>query len=158
MSVYSFSAQLATGERRALSDYQDQVILIVNTASECGFTPQYEGLESLYQRYRERGFVVLGFPCNQFGQQEPGDEAQILSFCEARFGLSFPIFAKVEVNGPESHPLFIYLKSQARGVLGSETIKWNFTKFLINREGLVVKRFASVTRPSQLANEIEALL
>ena len=158
MSISSFSARLATGERVSLSDYQGQVVLVVNTASQCGFTAQYRGLEALYQKYKGEGFVILGFPCNQFGAQEPGHEEDILSFCEGRFGVTFPLFEKVEVNGLSAHPLFSYLKSQARGVLGSERVKWNFTKFLVNREGVAVKRYASLTAPTQLTAAIEALL
>jgi len=134
------------------------VLLVVNTASQCGFTPQYKGLEELWQRYGERGLVVLGFPCNQFGGQEPDSEAQIATFCERRFGVSFPLFAKVEVNGGDAHPLFIELKKRAPGLLGSKAIKWNFTKFLIADQGRTVRRYSSRTAPQALAKDIEALL
>ncbi|HAB84226.1 MAG TPA: glutathione peroxidase, partial [Pseudomonas sp.] len=133
-------------------------LLVVNTASQCGFTPQYKGLEELWQRYGERGLVVLGFPCNQFGGQEPDSEAQIAIFCERRFGVSFPLFAKVEVNGGDAHPLFIELKKRAPGLLGSKAIKWNFTKFLIADQGRTVRRYSSRTAPQALAADIEALL
>jgi glutathione peroxidase len=141
-----------------LGDYRGQVLLIVNVASQCGFTPQYAGLESLWQKYHERGLVVLGFPCNQFGSQEPGDEATIANFCSSKFNVSFPLFAKVDVNGETAHPLWQHLKKAAPGVLGSEKIKWNFTKFLVNREGQVVKRYGSITKPEQISADIERLL
>ena len=158
MPISEHSAQLASGEHKSLSDYDGQVLLIVNTASQCGFTPQYEGLEALYQRYKDQGFTVLGFPCDQFGHQEPGSEEEILSFCSLKFGVTFPLFAKIEVNGPNAHPLYQHLKSEARGVLGTEKIKWNFTKFLVDRQGRVLKRFGSITKPAQLSKEIERLL
>ena len=146
------------GERRTLADYHARVLLVVNTASQCGFTPQYKGLEELWQAYGERGLVVLGFPCNQFGQQEPDGEPQIAAFCQRRFGVSFPLFAKVDVNGADAHPLFVELKKRAPGLLGSKAIKWNFTKFLIGDDGRRVRRFSSRTPPQALAAEIEALL
>ncbi len=146
------------GEQKTLADFGAKVLLIVNTASQCGFTPQYKGLEELWQRYGERGLVVLGFPCNQFGGQEPDGEQEIAAFCERRFGVSFPLFAKVEVNGGEAHPLFIELKKRAPGLLGSKAIKWNFTKFLVADQGGTVKRYSSRTSPQALAAEIEALL
>ncbi|WP_313025119.1 glutathione peroxidase [Pseudomonas lopnurensis] len=146
------------GERKTLADYRATVLLVVNTASQCGFTPQYKGLEELWQRYGERGLAVLGFPCNQFGKQEPDTEAQIAAFCERRFGVSFPLFAKVEVNGGDAHPLFVELKKRAPGLLGSKAIKWNFTKFLIADQGRTVKRYSSRTAPQALAAEIEVLL
>ncbi|WP_437884295.1 glutathione peroxidase [Pseudomonas sp. LRF_L74] len=146
------------GEQKTLADYAGKALLVVNTASECGFTPQYQGLEALWQAYRERGLVILGFPCNQFGRQEPGDEAGIVEFCELNFGVSFPLFRKVEVNGPGAHPLFVALKKRAPGLLGSQGIKWNFTKFLVDGEGRTVKRFAPTTKPEALRDEIEALL
>lgn len=146
------------GQEKTLADFGAKVWLVVNTASECGFTAQYKGLEALWQRYRDQGLVVLGFPCNQFGRQEPGDEAQIAAFCERTFGVSFPLFAKVEVNGGDAHPLFIELKKRAPGLLGSKAIKWNFTKFLIAEQGASVERFASNTTPQALAEHIEALL
>ncbi|MBA1239076.1 glutathione peroxidase [Stutzerimonas stutzeri] len=146
------------GEQKTLADFGAKVLLVVNTASQCGFTPQYKGLEELWQRYGERGLVVLGFPCNQFGGQEPDGEQEIAAFCERRFGVSFPLFAKVEVNGGEAHPLFIELKKRAPGLLGSKAIKWNFTKFLVADQGGTVKRYSSRTSPQALAAEIEALL
>ena len=156
--IYRFDAERLRGDRQSLADYAGQVLLIVNTASHCGFTAQYAGLEALHQRYRERGFTVLGFPCNQFGAQEPGDAAEIASFCEVNYGVSFPLFAKIDVNGDDAHPLFVYLKAQAPGLLGSQAIKWNFTKFLVDREGEVVKRYAPALAPEAIAADIEALL
>ncbi|MHA6637659.1 glutathione peroxidase [Stutzerimonas frequens] len=146
------------GEQKTLADFDAKVLLVVNTASQCGFTPQYKGLEELWQRYGEHGLVVLGFPCNQFGRQEPDSEAQIATFCERRFGVSFPLFAKVEVNGGDAHPLFIELKKRAPGLLGSKAVKWNFTKFLIADQGRTVRRYSSRTAPQALAADIEALL
>lgn len=146
------------GEQKTLADFDAKVLLVVNTASQCGFTPQYRELEQIWQQYCEQGLVVLGFPCNQFGQQEPGDEAAISSFCELNYGVSFPLFRKVEVNGSDAHPLFAQLKQRAPGLLGSQRIKWNFTKFLIGRKGEVVRRFAPTTRPQALVSEIETLL
>ncbi len=146
------------GEHKTLADFDAKVLLVVNTASQCGFTPQYKGLEELWQRYGEHGLVVLGFPCNQFGRQEPDSEAQIATFCERRFGVSFPLFAKVEVNGGDAHPLFIELKKRAPGLLGSKAIKWNFTKFLIADQGRTVRRYSSRTAPQALGADIEALL
>ena len=156
--MHDFPAQTINGESKSLGDYRGQVLLIVNVASQCGFTPQYAGLEALWQKYHERGLVVLGFPCNQFGGQEPGDEATIANFCSSKFNVSFPLFAKVDVNGETAHPLWQHLKKAAPGVLGSEKIKWNFTKFLVNREGQVVKRYGSITKPEQISAEIERLL
>jgi glutathione peroxidase len=156
--LYDMSADRLQGGVQALSDYAGKVLLIVNTASQCGFTPQYEGLEALYKRYQARGLVVLGFPCNQFGGQEPGSADEIAGFCEKNYGVSFPMFARIDVNGDNAHPLFRHLKQSARGLLGSEGIKWNFTKFLIDRDGRVVKRFAPGTAPAALASDIEALL
>jgi len=147
-----------TGQRQSLADYAGKTLLIVNVASECGFTPQYSGLEALYRQYKDRGFVVLGFPCDQFGHQEPGDEAEIQSFCSRNYGVSFPMFAKVEVNGPDAHPLFQQLKQAAPGLLGTEGIKWNFTKFLVDPQGQVVARYASTDKPEALAKDIEAQL
>ncbi len=157
-TAHDFSAKLATGEETSLAQFQGQVLLIVNTASKCGFTPQYTGLESLQQRYGPRGFSVLAFPCNQFGAQEPGSEEEIQSFCEMNYQTTFPLFSKIEVNGAASHPLFTHLKEQAPGVLGSKRIKWNFTKFLVNQQGEVVKRYAPSTKPETIATDIEALL
>jgi glutathione peroxidase len=134
------------------------VMLVVNTASKCGFTPQYEGLEALYKKYKDQGFVVLGFPCNQFGRQEPGSESDIEEFCQLNYGVSFPMFAKIDVNGDDADPLFKYLKNSQKGILGSEKIKWNFTKFLVNRDGKVIARFASTVKPENLIKDIEKLL
>ena len=158
MSVYAFSAKTLDGQDRSLSEFSGQVLVIVNVASKCGFTPQYEGLEALYRTYRDRGFSVLGFPCNQFGAQEPGDEAEIASFCSLTYDVDFPMFAKVEVNGPGAAPLYDYLKREKKGLLGSEGIKWNFTKFLIGRDGEVVDRFAPTVKPQDMASAIEKLL
>jgi len=146
------------GEQKRLADFDAKVLLVVNTASQCGFTPQYKGLEALWQRYGERGLIVLGCPCNQFGRQEPDGEQEIAAFCERRFGVSFPLFAKVEVNGGDAHPLFIELKKRAPGLLGSKAIKWNFTKFLVSDQGRAVRRFSSRTTPEAMAAEIETLL
>lgn len=157
-SFYDFSADRLDGVPENLAAYRGKVVLVVNTASECGFTPQYAGLQDLYARYKDKGLVILGFPCNQFGGQEPGDSEQIGAFCQKNYGVDFPIFAKVEVNGDGAHPLYQYLKSSAKGVLGTEAIKWNFTKFLINREGQVVDRYAPTTKPEELVKDIEALL
>ncbi len=157
-TVYEFVATTAAGSEEPLEKYRGQVLLIVNTASKCGFTPQFEGLEQLYQSYHERGLTILGFPCNQFGKQDPGTNDEIMEFCQLNYGVSFPMFGKIDVNGPETTPLFQHLKKEARGALGTEAIKWNFTKFLVNREGEVIKRYASTTKPEQLAKDIEALL
>ncbi|WP_414442204.1 glutathione peroxidase [Burkholderia sp. 22PA0106] len=157
-TVYSFTAKALDGRDVSLGDYRDKVLLIVNTASECGFTPQYAGLQELYTRYGSRGLAVLGFPCNQFGKQEPGDAAQIGAFCEQRFGVSFPLFEKIDVKGDQAHPLFRWLTEEAPGVLGLKAIKWNFTKFLIGRDGKVIKRYAPTTKPADVAADIEALL
>ena len=157
-SVTDFSAALSTGENQNLSEFSGKVLLIVNTASKCGFTPQYTGLEHLHQTFSARGFSVLAFPCNQFGGQEPGSEEEIQSFCDLNYQTSFPLFSKIEVNGASSHPLFAYLQEQALGVLGSRRIKWNFTKFLVNQQGEVVARYAPSTKPEAIAGDIEALL
>ena len=157
-SIHDFSAHRLDGHETDLGEYRGQVLLIVNTASRCGFTPQYAGLERLYRDYRERGFAVLGFPCNQFGAQEPGDAAEIAGFCTANYGVSFPMFAKVDVNGDAVHPLYRWLKEAKPGLLGTEAIKWNFTKFLVNRNGEVVERFAPAVKPEALREAIEALL
>ncbi|SDJ73573.1 glutathione peroxidase [Pseudomonas delhiensis] len=146
------------GEQKTLADFGGKALLVVNTASKCGFTPQYKGLEALWEKYRDKGLVVLGFPCNQFGKQEPGDEGEISQFCELNFGVSFPLFRKIDVNGADAHPLYVQLKKRAPGVLGSQGIKWNFTKFLVSGDGSRVKRFAPLTKPEELAAEIEALL
>jgi glutathione peroxidase len=158
MGVYDFAAETLEGQPAALADYRGRVLLIVNTASKCGFTPQYEGLEALYRKHKDQGFAVLGFPCNQFGAQEPGDAAEIASFCSLTYDVSFPMFGKVDVNGPAAHPLYAFLKKQKKGLLGSEGIKWNFTKFLVDRSGAVVERFAPTTKPEALESAVEALL
>jgi glutathione peroxidase len=157
-SIHDFSARAIDGVDRSLGDFRGQVLLIVNVASRCGFTPQYTGLEALQRKYAERGFAVLGFPCDQFGHQEPGNEEEIRNFCKLNYDVTFPMFAKVEVNGDATHPLFVQLKSAAKGVLGTEGIKWNFTKFLIDREGQVVRRYAPTDKPESLERDIEALL
>jgi glutathione peroxidase len=156
--IYGIHVTTIDGADQDLSAYAGKVLLIVNTASQCGFTPQYAGLEQLYRTYRDRGLEVLGFPCNQFGAQEPGTEAQIQEFCTLNYQVDFPLFAKIDVNGGAAHPLYRLLKSEAKGALGSEAIKWNFTKFLVGRDGRVVDRFAPTTAPESLANAIEALL
>jgi len=158
MSIYEFSATNIKGQEVSLSDYQGKVILIVNTASKCGFTPQFEGLENLHKELEEQGLVILGFPCNQFGSQDPGDDDQIEEFCQLNYGVSFPMFSKIDVNGSEAHPLYAYMKKQARGVLGSKTIKWNFTKFLINKEGDVIQRYAPNDKPENIKVDIQELL
>jgi glutathione peroxidase len=158
MNVFDYSANSLAGAPVDLAQYKGKVLLIVNTASACGFTPQYKGLEELYQQYRAQGVEVLAFPCNQFGAQEPGTETEIGAFCEKNFGVSFPLFAKVDVNGDNAHPLFKDLKKDAPGVLGTEAIKWNFTKFLIRKDGSVYKRYAPSTAPLQMTGDIEKLL
>ena len=157
-TAFDFTATSLAGQPVDLSAYRGQVVLIVNTASKCGFTPQYKGLESVYQSMKERGVAVLGFPCNQFGAQEPGDADTIGAFCEKNFGVTFPLFAKIDVNGEQADPLFRYLKHAAPGLLGSEAIKWNFTKFLVKKDGTVFKRYAPTTKPEELVGDIEALL
>jgi len=146
------------GETQRVGDYAGKAMLVVNVASKCGFTPQYEGLEKLYRRYRDKGFVVLGFPCDQFGHQEPGNAEEIKNFCSLKYDVTFPMFAKTEVNGDKAHPLFKELKSEAPGLLGTQAIKWNFTKFLIDKHGKVVKRFAPTDKPEDLAGDVEAAL
>ncbi|HLK24924.1 MAG TPA: glutathione peroxidase [Caulobacteraceae bacterium] len=158
MSVYDFEAETLDGRRTRLADHAGEVLLIVNTASKCGFTPQYAGLEALHRRFKHRGFAVIGFPCNQFGAQEPGDAGQIAEFCATNYDVTFPMMAKVDVNGPKAHPLFAYLKSERAGMLGTQAIKWNFTKFLVDREGRVVRRFAPVDTPETISAAIEAIL
>ncbi len=157
-SVYEYSAKTVDGKTRKLSHYKGKVLLIVNTASKCGFTPQYKGLEALQQQFGKRGFAVLGFPCNQFGEQEPGPDSEIAEFCELNYGVTFPLFAKIDVNGEAAHPLYKYLTSAKPGLLGSEAIKWNFTKFLVDRAGNVVRRYAPTTEPKEIAADIEAAL
>ncbi|WP_243494557.1 MULTISPECIES: glutathione peroxidase [Priestia] len=158
MSVYEYSAKTIKDEDVSLSNYQGDVLLIVNTASKCGFTPQYKDLQALYEEEKENGLTVLGFPCNQFGGQEPGSSNDIEQFCELNYGVSFPMFAKVDVKGEYAHPLFAYLTEQAPGLLGSKAIKWNFTKFLVNRQGEVVKRYAPQTAPKDIQKDIKELL
>jgi glutathione peroxidase len=155
--IFDLTAPSLAGEDVSLKDFEGQVLLIVNTASACGFTPQYKGLEALQQAYGPRGFSVLGFPCNQFGKQEPGDARQIEQFCSTNYAVTFPMFAKIDVNGGNAHPLYRYLKSERSGLLGS-SIKWNFTKFLVDRSGKVVGRYAPTAKPEALTKEIEALL
>ena len=157
-SLYKLKANAIDGREVQLIDYAGKVLLIVNTASQCGFTPQYAGLEKLYRQYRDQGLEILGFPCNQFGAQEPGDENEIRNFCQTKYDVSFPLFAKIDVNGANTHPVYRYLKGEARGVLGTEAIKWNFTKFLVDRQGRVVGRYAPTTKPEQLVQDIESLL
>jgi glutathione peroxidase len=157
-TIADFTATLPNGEAISLADRLGKVVLVVNTASKCGFTPQYKGLEALWRAYGPRGFEVIAFPCNQFGGQEPGDAGQIADFCEVNFGLSFPLMAKIEVNGAQTDPLYEWLKTQAPGILGSKAIKWNFTKFLIGRDGKVVRRYAPTDKPESLEADIEALL
>lgn len=158
ISIYNFSVKNIQGQTVSLADFKDKVILIVNTASKCGFTPQYRELEALYQKHQSQGFVVLGFPCNQFGEQEKGDNQAISTFCELNFGVTFPLFEKIEVNGANTEPLYAYLKHGAKGLLGSEGIKWNFTKFLVNKQGKVTQRFAPTTKPMAIESEILKLL
>jgi glutathione peroxidase len=157
-TVYEFTCQTGSGQSKSLEDYRGKVLLVVNTASKCGFTPQFEGLESLYEKYKERGLEILGFPCNQFGRQDPGSNDEIQEFCQLNYGVSFPMFGKIEVNGGGTDPLFQHLKKAAPGALGTERIKWNFTKFLINKDGEVLKRYAPATKPEDIQADIEALL
>jgi glutathione peroxidase len=157
-SVYDFSATTIDGKPRKLADYKGKVLLVVNTASKCGFTPQYKGLEALYKKYKDKGLVVLGFPSNQFGAQEPGPESEIAEFCEMNYGVTFPLFSKIDVNGDAAHPLYKYLTSTKKGLLGSEAIKWNFTKFLVDKDGNVVERYAPTTKPEDLEKDVEAAL
>jgi glutathione peroxidase len=157
-TVHDFSARTIDGREQSLKDFQGKVLLVVNVASKCGFTPQYTGLEALHRKLGGRGFAVLGFPCDQFGHQEPGDEADIAKFCSLTYDVSFPMFAKVEVNGDGAHPLYRHLKSEAKGVLGTEAIKWNFTKFLVDRDGKVVRRYAPNDKPESLEKDVAAML
>ncbi len=156
--IYNFSVKDKNDQDISLEDYKGKVLLIVNTASKCGFTPQYEGLENLYEKYKDQGFEVLAFPCNQFGAQEPGNSEEIQSFCSLNFGTKFPIFKKVNVNGSDAAPLYDFLKEKAPGILGTKAIKWNFTKFLVDQEGNVLKRYAPKDRPEDLSQDIEKLL
>lgn len=158
MSAYDFTARTLQGVDKPLTDYRGKVLLIVNVASHCGFTPQYTGLEALYRKYHERGLEVLGFPCNQFGSQESGTEAEIGQFCSTTYDVTFPLFAKIDVNGDNAHPLYRHLKGEKPGVLGTEAIKWNFTKFLVGRDGKVIKRYAPTDTPASLKKDIEAAL
>ena len=157
-TIADFTVTTNRGETIDLREKQGKVLLVVNTASKCGFTPQYDGLEKLYQTYKDRGFEVLGFPCNQFGNQEPGDANEIQQFCQLNFGVTFPLMAKVEVNGDSASPLFDWMKGEAKGLFGSTSVKWNFTKFLIDREGRVVRRYAPSVKPAKLKSDIEKLL
>jgi glutathione peroxidase len=157
-NIYDFKVKTILGEETTLESYKNKVLLIVNVASKCGYTSQYEGLEALYRKYKDRGFVILGFPCNQFANQEPSSEYEILNFCRVNFGVTFPMFSKIDVNGESAHPLYNYLKSKQPGILGTEAIKWNFTKFLVDRNGKVVERFGSSTKPESIQMKIENLL
>ena len=156
-SIYDFSVPTSAGDQQSLRDYKGKVVLIVNTASKCGFTPQYEGLQRLHDKYSERGLVVVAMPCNQFGAQEPGSNAAVQEFCQLNYGLSFPVMGKIEVNGSGQHPLYAHLTKQAKGLI-TDSIKWNFTKFLVNRDGQVIERFAPVTKPEAISKNIEELL
>ena len=158
MTVYDYSARSLDGREVSLAEFKGKVLLIVNTASKCGFTPQYQGLQALYSCFADRGLVVLGFPCNQFGRQEPGGAEEIGAFCEKNYGVTFPMFDKIDVNGDNAHPLYTYLKAEAPGLLGSKAIKWNFTKFLVDRDGKVVRRYAPKDTPEKIAADIEVLL
>ena len=157
-SIYDTEVETLNGETRRLTDLRGKVLLVVNTASKCGFTPQYQGLEELHQEYEKDGLAVLGFPCNQFGSQEPGTEEEIREFCDVNYGVTFPMHAKIDVNGPDTHPLFRELKDEAPGLLGTERVKWNFTKFLVSRDGHEVERFAPSTAPEKLRSRIESML
>ncbi|WP_300618305.1 glutathione peroxidase [Dokdonella sp.] len=157
-TIYDFSAKTIDGAEQALDAYRGKTLLIVNVASKCGFTPQYAGLEALYREFKDRGLAVLGFPCDQFGHQEPGDEAEIRNFCSLNYDVTFPMFAKIDVNGADAHPLYRYLKHEAKGLLGSESIKWNFTKFLVDKDGKVVTRYAPTDTPESIGKDLAAML
>ena len=157
-TIYDFQAEMLEGEQKKFSEYQGKVLLIVNTASQCGLTPQFEGLEQLYQDYQSKSLIILGFPCNQFAHQDPLTNEEIGGFCQRNYGVSFPMFAKVDVNGSTAHPLYQYLTAEAKGILGSQKIKWNFTKFLINQEGKVIKRYAPLIKPEKIAKDIQKIL
>jgi glutathione peroxidase len=158
MNLYEFTVKTIDGQTETMETYRGQVVLIVNVASKCGFTSQYSGLEALYRRYRQKGFAILGFPCDQFAHQEPGSEAEIQNFCSLTYDVTFPLFAKIEVNGREAHPLYKYLKNAQPGLFGSEAIKWNFTKFLVNREGQVLKRYAPSDTPEKIENDLRGMI
>jgi glutathione peroxidase len=157
-SVFDFVCQTTAGKDKPLSDYDNKVLLIVNTASKCGFTPQFEGLEEMYEKYKDQGLEILGFPCNQFGSQDPGSNDEITEFCQLNYGVSFPMFGKIEVNGGDTDPLYQHLKKEAPGALGTKAIKWNFTKFLVDTSGKVLKRYASATKPAAIEKDIKKLL
>jgi len=157
-SVYDFTCQTITGEEKPLADFEGKLLLIVNTASKCGFTPQFEGLEKLYEKYKKKGLVILGFPCNQFARQDPGSEEEIQEFCQVNYGVNFPMFGKIRVNGSGTDPLYQYLKKEAPGRLGTEAIKWNFTKFLVDRKGKVVRRYAPLETPEEIEKDIKKML
>ena len=157
-TVYDFKATTIDGDEQALAAYKGKAMLIVNVASKCGFTPQYKGLEDLYEKFQDKGLVVLGFPCDQFGHQEPGDEEEIKNFCSLNYDVKFPLFSKIDVNGANTHPLYKYLKKEAKGLLGSESIKWNFTKFLVDKDGNVVRRYASTDTPQSIEKDVAAAL
>jgi glutathione peroxidase len=157
-SIYDFTCKTSDGKSKKLKDYKGKVVLIVNTASKCGFTPQFEGLEELHEKYADKGLAILGFPCNQFGHQDPGSNAEILEFCQLKYDVKFPMFEKIEVNGANADPLYKYLKEEAPGLLGSQAIKWNFTKFLVDRNGEVVERFAPTDTPASIEKKIKELL
>ncbi|HZX92115.1 MAG TPA: glutathione peroxidase [Rudaea sp.] len=157
-SVYDFNATTIDGDEQSLGAYKGKAMLIVNVASKCGFTPQYKGLEELYEKFQAKGLVVLGFPCDQFGHQEPGDEEEIKNFCSLNYDVKFPLFSKIDVNGANTHPLYKYLKKEAKGLLGSESIKWNFTKFLVDKDGNVVRRYASTDTPQSIEKDVAATL
>jgi glutathione peroxidase len=157
-NIYDFEAETISGKASKLEEYKGKVLLVVNTASKCGLTPQFKGLEELHNTYKDKGLQIIGFPCNQFGQQDPGSNDEIQEFCQMNYGVSFPMFAKIDVNGDDTHPLYQHLKSEAPGLLGSEKIKWNFTKFLVNKKGDVIKRFAPATKPEKLESAIKAAL
>jgi len=156
--VYDFSARTIDGDEQSLAEYKVKAMLIVNVASKCGFTPQYKGLEELYEKFQDKGLVVLGFPCDQFGHQEPGDEEEIKNFCSLNYDVKFPLFSKIDVNGANTHPLYKYLKKEAKGLLGSESIKWNFTKFLVDKDGKVLRRYASTDTPQGIEKDVAATL
>ncbi|MDE2419982.1 MAG: glutathione peroxidase [Gammaproteobacteria bacterium] len=157
-SIYDFSAEKLEGGEQSLADYRGKVLLIVNTASKCGFTPQFEGLEKVFEEYKDKGLVVLGFPCNQFASQDPGSNNEIGEFCQRNYGVSFPMFAKIDVNGSDAHPLYKFLTKEAKGILGSEAVKWNFTKFLVGKDGNVIDRYAPTTKPESMVGDIEKAL